>query len=192
MDPLARTRAIAALRGLTAVQKAVLWSLATHANNETGVCFPSLETLAAEAGCSRSTAHAALDSLVSLGHLKRGELLGRVRTYVLVATRPGAGRVIADPPGSRTLPVREPDGIPSGSRTLTTQGTTHLTQRPPDSVSPPKIQKEAPWQASLPMAIGGLRRLPKPGPDAAPAPFVAVLLEGFLAPPLLRRAQGDP
>lgn len=71
MKPLDTMRAIAALRGLTAVQKSVLFVLVLRTNNETGECWPSLTTIAQDAGVSRSTAQAALADLISRGLLAK-------------------------------------------------------------------------------------------------------------------------
>lgn len=63
-------RAIAALRNLTGVQKAVLFALTLRADNETRRCWPSIATLADDAGVSRSCAKAAVYELARLGYIR--------------------------------------------------------------------------------------------------------------------------
>jgi hypothetical protein len=68
---LERMRAIAALRGLTGTQKAVLWALQLRADNDTGECWPSLVTIAEDAGVSRSCVKLVVPQLVALGHISK-------------------------------------------------------------------------------------------------------------------------
>jgi hypothetical protein len=62
-------RAVVARRDLTAVHKAVLFTLVLYRNNETGLCFPSYETIAGGAGIGLSTAKAAVSDLTKRGLL---------------------------------------------------------------------------------------------------------------------------
>ena len=55
---------------LRATEKIVLWVLAEHADNETGVCWPGQSRIAHYAGMNYSTAQRALDKLVSRGLIK--------------------------------------------------------------------------------------------------------------------------
>lgn len=71
----------------------VLISLANHANRHGAQCFPSLQTIADEAGVSRSTAWRAIEALEAAGELLIRRAIGRsnVNRYVLVMGRDPIG-----------------------------------------------------------------------------------------------------
>ena len=68
-----RIRAVRALRGLSVVQKAVLFVLVSYADNRTGGAWPSVATLSLEAGCSERAVQYSLAELVKLGHIEAWE-----------------------------------------------------------------------------------------------------------------------
>jgi hypothetical protein len=70
-SPLDTMRTIAGLRGVSSVHKAVLYALALRANNETGECWPSYRTIAADAGVAPSTVKRVMGELVSAGHVSK-------------------------------------------------------------------------------------------------------------------------
>ena len=78
-----RIRAVRALRGLSVVQKAVLFVLVSYADNRTGGAWPSVATLSLEAGCSERAVQYSLAELVKLGHLEAWERPRQTTVYTL-------------------------------------------------------------------------------------------------------------
>lgn len=68
--------------GLSHKAKHLRTLLGYHANDYTRECYPSLELLAREMGCSRSTAKRALGELMEAGCVKR-KRTGRSNRYEL-------------------------------------------------------------------------------------------------------------
>jgi len=64
-------------------EKLVLLALADHANDKTGLCFPSIDTLATKTGFSGRTISKAITALEGQGLLQRNEVRGRVSHYDL-------------------------------------------------------------------------------------------------------------
>jgi len=62
--------AVRAGRGLTSAQKAVLFALAAHCQKGTNMAFPGMDTLAEEAGLTRTGAQGVVKQLEKLGWLK--------------------------------------------------------------------------------------------------------------------------
>ena len=58
---------------LSVYEKTVYCVLCSFADNETGVCYPSYETIAARAGCSRRKAIACIETLAEKGLLRKEE-----------------------------------------------------------------------------------------------------------------------
>ena len=58
---------------LSIYEKMVYCVLCSFADNETGICYPSYETIAARAGCSRRKAIACIETLVEKGLLRKEE-----------------------------------------------------------------------------------------------------------------------
>ena len=70
---------------LSVYEKMVYCVLCSFADNETGVCYPSYETIAARAGCSRRKAIACIETLAEKGLLRKEERAtknGRNRTNI--------------------------------------------------------------------------------------------------------------
>lgn len=58
---------------LSIYEKMVYCVLCSFADNETGICYPSYETIAARAGCSRRKAIACIETLAEKGLLRKEE-----------------------------------------------------------------------------------------------------------------------
>jgi hypothetical protein len=143
-------RAIAALRDLPGPAKGVLWVIAIRADNVTGECWPSLDTVAADAGISRSCAKARIRELVAAGYLSKrkrvreGSLEADSNLYTLQVGRlaphlghdaPDVGRHVTDPGvrGDRPVGHDAPDSraprdleLPNELPTGTPHGTSSL------------------------------------------------------------------
>ena len=75
---------------LTAPAKLVLFALIYHANKDTGLTFPSQETIAAKTSLTRPTVCKALKALDARGLIKRVKSAGRSVTYHLLCIRDGS------------------------------------------------------------------------------------------------------
>ena len=72
-------------KDLSGNEKAVYMALAKHANNETGIAYPAIKTLAAKAGVSSRTVSNAKKRLVEKGYVEESSgHRGRANTYRLV------------------------------------------------------------------------------------------------------------
>ena len=69
--------------GVTAPAKLVLFALIYHANKETGLSFPSQETIAAKVSLTREAVGKILKTLVAKGLIERVKWSGRGVTYRL-------------------------------------------------------------------------------------------------------------
>ena len=58
---------------LSVYEKIVYCVLCSFADNKTGICYPSYETIAARAGCSRRKAIACIETLAEKGLLRKEE-----------------------------------------------------------------------------------------------------------------------
>lgn len=98
----ADVRPLDALRGIARLDvpvtvKAVLWSLLTHADSRTWLCWPSVGRLGREAGISQRHARYALRHAEALGLVETTHRPGMVSHYVLRGAeivRRAAGRVV--------------------------------------------------------------------------------------------------
>ena len=72
-------------KDLSGNEKAVYMALAKHANNETGIAYPAIKTLAAKAGVSSRTVSNAKKRLVEKGYVEESSgYQGKANTYRLV------------------------------------------------------------------------------------------------------------
>jgi len=129
--------------------------LCYHANRKTREAFPAAETIAKEAGISRSTVFVALSELITKGFLKRQSRKGTSTLYTLL--EPTMSKLVGIPrPGAGRPPVRQLDTPrpaaghpPSGSWTVTRSTELDLVNKnhselekesppAPVPVSPPK------------------------------------------------------
>ena len=69
MNAFETMRAIRDLRGVSGAHKAVLYAMVLRTDNDTGECWPSYPTLAADAGISLAAAKRAVRELESAGHI---------------------------------------------------------------------------------------------------------------------------
>ena len=113
----------------TATEQQVLALLAHFADDKTGQCFPSIETLARQSHLGRSTIMRSLDSLKGKGYLKwisggrkkRGRVLSNLYKLILPKPTPkrdetvlsGFGEAVHNSPSR----VSQCDGYPSHSET---------------------------------------------------------------------------
>ena len=72
-------------KNLSGNEKAVYMALAKHADNETGIAYPAIETLAAKAGVSPRTVSNAKKRLVEKGYVEESSgHRGKANTYRLL------------------------------------------------------------------------------------------------------------
>lgn len=102
---------------LSIYEKMVYCVLCSFADNETGICYPSYETIAARAGCSRRKAIACIETLVEKGLLRKEERAtknggNRTNIYYLhgeIEEKSADSNEISDESDALVLPD---DGVP--------------------------------------------------------------------------------
>jgi AraC-like DNA-binding protein len=128
-----------------AVLEALLWGF--H-NAKTGLCFPSLASLAERAGCARSTVQKALDALETLGLLSWVHRLVRRREHGPEGWR---WRVLRTSNGYQLTDPREP------ARLSDTERRSGTTTQVFHSIKGGKEKSSEPLLPTLEAALEGLR-----------------------------------
>ena len=117
------------VQGTTATEQQVLALLAHFADDRTGQCFPSIETLARQSHLSRATVMRCLDSLkkkgllkwISGGRKKRGRVLSNLYKLILPKPAPKRDETVLsefwDDVDNSPSRVSQCDGYPSHSET---------------------------------------------------------------------------
>jgi AraC-like DNA-binding protein len=145
-----------------AVLEALLWGF--H-NARSGLCFPSYETIAARAGCARSTVAEALKALEEAGLLSWVNRIVRIREAMpgrdLFGRPLSRWRLIRTSnayhftdPGASARPVLPGDGSKSESQSGTSNQESIPLRQPP---APPVLNADNPVEAALArlgMALG--------------------------------------
>jgi DNA-binding transcriptional ArsR family regulator len=113
-------------KGLKPAAKIVLYWLADHHNEETGLCFPSLKTLADECEMNKSTLIRHLDALEEMGLIKRDK-----RNRENGSRASNSYRLTLTPVAERNHPCRETQQAPVAKRNSHTNlGNTNLGIEP--------------------------------------------------------------
>ena len=133
----------------TATEQQVLALLAHFADDKTGQCFPSIETLARQTHLSRATVIRCLDALKRKGYLKwisggrkkRGRVLSNLYKLTLPKPAPKRNETVLsefweDVDNSHSR-VSHCDGYPSHSETLSYK---ESSKENPDGHNPPPVK----------------------------------------------------
>lgn len=108
--------------------KATLCALAWHLNHETGLCNPSIETLAMEIGASENTVRAALAALEQMGVITIERRTNRTHHFRLHIGW-GIAAVTNGRRGSKTEPQMPPRGVQSTNPKTAAVGVQNLNRR---------------------------------------------------------------
>lgn len=152
-DPFAAVRAVLASPSLTAPQRLVALALVSHANRS-GMCWPSVATLARETALSRSAVLAALRALRKAGAVSWEQRTASSTSSLYVVTAAGAWgspvHVVDHPrPSDGPAPVHEVDGPrPCG-------GPKHLREPSQAGTAKVKGEGEAPAPSTSTAKKGG-------------------------------------
>lgn len=166
-------RAIRDLRGVAAAHKAVLYAMVLRSDGQTGECWPSYPTLAADAGVSLALAKRAVKELERAGHIAvsrrhvEGTRWSQVNRYVVrVRHDPAPTRDRAEPPIDDLMSPRA--GVVAPGHDVVSRGDDVVRDDPADAGHDEPSTDAKPKESGDPVAEPASVRGPHAGSREAP------------------------
>jgi helix-turn-helix protein len=188
-------------QGLSGPRHSVLLALANRADEATGNCWPSLNKIAADAGCCVRAARRAIRQLESIGRIWTEHLIGRRSNYWVLHGAPDAPKIAPTPwvpPPTDSPQLELPLGLTParGAAPPRHEEPPNLHLQPPkDSRTELRSERAAPLDAardSVQHTFSKEQQAAAPSPEAPPAPPAATSPAGPTAPPAVALASPDP